>query len=340
MSDELSLLLERALDARAGLAARLSAEGTDCWRLFHGAAEGRAGLSIDRYADVALLQTFRAPLEPLERAALERVLAARLPQLAHCVWNHRGPRAAGESLAGEAASEAALAERLVHERGLALCFRARHRGQDPWLFLDLRAGRRLLAGLSRGRSVLNLFAYTCGAGLAAAQAGASEVWNVDFAASALEVGARSLRAAGLDPARVRFVHEDVLPVVRQLAGLPVKGRGAARTFLRVEPRAFELVFLDPPAWSKGPFGAVDVARDYASLFKPALLVTAPGGTLIATNHLASVSRAEFARQLEACARKAGRPLAELEILGPDEDFPARDGEPPLKLAVCRTGRTA
>ncbi len=337
---ELVERVERALAARSALARALAAEGTDCWRLFHGAAEGREGLSIDRYGDIALLQTFREPLAEGELAALERALRAAEPALAHLVWNHRGPREAGVHLPGEESSEAALAERLVHERGLALCFRARHRGQDPWLFLDLRAGRRALAALAPGKSVLNLFAYTCGAGLAAARAGAREVWNVDFAESALEVGRRSAAHNGLDPARLSFVHEDVLPVVRQLAGLEVKGRARARSFRRLDAREFDLVFLDPPAWSKGPFGAVDVARDYASLFKPALLATAAGGTILATNHLASVTRAQFAAQLEACARKAGRPLAGLEMLGPDADFPARDGEAPLKIALCRTGGAA
>jgi 23S rRNA (cytosine1962-C5)-methyltransferase len=183
--------------------------------------------------------------------------------------------------------------------------------------------------------VLNLFAYTCGAGLRAAQAGAREVWNVDFSASALDVGRRSAARNEFGSTALEFVHEDALPVLRQLAGLPVKGRASSRAHVRLAARRFELVFLDPPAWSKGPFGAVDVARDYASLFKPALLATAEGGTLLATNHLASVTRAAFAAQLEACARKAGRPLAALEMLGPDEDFPARAGEPALKIAVCR-----
>ena len=145
---------------------------------------------------------------------------------------------------------------------------------------------------------------------------------------------RSAQRNAIPSERISFVHEDVLPVLRQLAGLPVKGRGSARPYLKLAAREFELVFLDPPAWSKGPFGAVDVARDYASLFKPALLATARGGTILATNHLASVTRADFAAQLEACARKAGRPLSGIELLGPDEDFPARDGEAPLKIAVC------
>ncbi len=325
----LEALLEHALDARESLALRLRAEDTDCWRLFHGAAEGREGLTIDRYGDLALLQTFREPLAPGELETLARVLRERCPAIAHCVWNHRGAGAGG------AAPPEALAEREIRERGLRLCFRARHRGQDPWLFLDLRAGRRRLAELARGQSVLNLFAYTCGAGLAAARGAAREVWNVDFSASALELGRRSAALNDLSLTRLEYVHEDVLPVLRQLAGLPVKGRASARAHLRFPARRFEFVFLDPPAWSKGPFGAVDVARDYPSLFKPALLATAEGGTLLATNHLAAVTRAEFAAQLETCARKAGRPLAGLEFLGPDEDFPARGAEAPLKIAVCR-----
>src|SRR5262249_6840466 len=165
--------------------------------------------------------------------------------------------------------------------------RARHLGRDPWLFLDLRAGRRRLRELAPGKSVLNLFAYTSTAGTAAATAGASEVYNIDFSRSALEVGRRNAELNGVS---MRFVQGDCLPVLRQLAGLPVKGRASSREYERFEPRTFDVVFLDPPAWSAGPFGAVDVERDYPALFKPALLATAPGGTLIATNHAASVER--------------------------------------------------
>jgi 23S rRNA (cytosine1962-C5)-methyltransferase len=183
--------------------------------------------------------------------------------------------------------------------------------------------------------VLNLFAYSCTAGVAAACAGASEVWNVDFSRSALEVGRRNAELNAIDPERMRFVQEDCLPVMRQLAGLPVKGRASARDYARFEPRLFDLVVLDPPAWSKGPFGAVDVEGDYASLFKPAVLATAPGGAVIATNHVASVERETWTTALSRCAEKAGRPLASIELVAPDADFPSRDGNPPLKVAVCR-----
>lgn len=36
---------------------------------------------------------------------------------------------------------------------------ARHRGIDPWLFLDLRAARKWVLNNSDGMEVLNLFRY-------------------------------------------------------------------------------------------------------------------------------------------------------------------------------------
>ena len=82
--------------------------------------------------------------------------------------------------------------------------------------------------LAPGRSVLNLFAYTATAGVAAAAAGASEVWNVDFSRSALEVGRANAASNSIPEDRIRFVEEDCLPVLRHLAGLTVRGRGSHR----------------------------------------------------------------------------------------------------------------
>jgi 23S rRNA (cytosine1962-C5)-methyltransferase len=95
------------------------------------------------------------------------------------------------------------------------------------------------------------------------------------------------------------------------------------------------VVLDPPAWSKSPFGAVDVAGDYASLFKPAVLATRPGGgRIIATNHVASVELETWVEALKRCAAKAGRPLRSVQPLAPEGDFPSFDGKHPLKIVVC------
>ena len=63
MSDTvLSPSLERALDARRELIARLEAEQTNAYRLFHGTVEGRPGLTVDHYGQLILVQSFHATL--------------------------------------------------------------------------------------------------------------------------------------------------------------------------------------------------------------------------------------------------------------------------------------
>jgi 23S rRNA (cytosine1962-C5)-methyltransferase len=57
--------------------------------------------------------------------------------------------------------------------------------------------------------------------------------------------------------------------------------------------------------------------------------------VLATNHVPEVGREEWLAVLERAAAKAGRPLAGLDVLEPEEDFPSLDGQPPLKIALAR-----
>lgn len=329
-------LVRPAIARRAPLLALLHQRRTDCYRLLHGAVEGAPGLAIDRYGPVLLVQTWRDPLpddtpdrllDEAQRGLSELGLSA--PE--RVVWNHR-PRDEPAAWPPDAEPVWGL------EDGLQFDVRPRHRGRDPLLFLDLRAGRRWVRGAASGRSVLNLFAYTCGVGVAAAAGGASAVWNVDFARSALEFGRANAQANGQQDQR--FIEEDVFPVVRQLAGLPMRDRrgGHRRPHAHFPARQFDLVVLDPPRWATSAFGTVDLVRDYPSLLKPALLATASGGALLLTNNVASVEREAWQELCLRSSRKAGRPIEHWEWLAPEADFPSPDDRPPLKMAVATVKR--
>jgi 23S rRNA (cytosine1962-C5)-methyltransferase len=335
--EPIAALLAAAFEARADLIARLHEEQTDSYRLFHGSVEGMPGLTVDRYGDLLLVQSFHRALDALQLAALESFYAGRLPD-AVSIYNDRSQ--ANSRIANPLQGDkkvAAHTPRIAREIGVNYRIQARHAGQDPWLFLDLRAGRRRVMQEAPGKSVLNLFAYTCGVGTAAAKAGASFVVNVDFAESSLAVGRENARLNDL-PIRPRFIQSDIFPAVRQLAGLgqPKTVRGKRLPpFPELEPRRFDLVFLDPPRYAKSPFGVVDLVNDYPALFKPALLATAEGGTLICCNNVAEVERDAWLDQLRRSARKAGRTIREAEWIWPEADFPSPDGKPPLKMALLR-----
>ncbi|MBK9386866.1 MAG: class I SAM-dependent methyltransferase [Planctomycetes bacterium] len=329
--EQIAPRIAAARERRAPLAERLAREGTNTWRVFHGAAEGWPGTSVDRYGDVLLVQTWRHPLEEPELAALIAALEPERTLAPHWAWNHRGSKDHPGALSDP---ELATKELEVLEGGLRYRFRARHRGNDPWLYLDMRSGRRRVRELAAGKSVLNLFSYTGSLGVAAAAAGAKELWQVDFSASALGLCGSNHE---LNPSEtdVVLLESDCLAALRQLAGQRVQRARMRRGFPVVERRLFDLVLLDPPRYAKGPVGTVDVVNDYPSLAKPALLALEDGGALLATNHVAEVSREEFARMLTRTAEKAGRPWSSVEIFGPEDDFPSFDGQPPLKIALCR-----
>ncbi len=331
--DSLPTIARRAIERRRDLLTRLHAESTDCYRLLHGVAEDAPGVTLDRYGPLLLLQTFREPLPATAVDDLRQAVRDGTGLELEIVHNHRGeaPAVAPES---HQPTAAALGEHSCHEGPVRYLVQARHRGQDPWLFLDLRAGRRTARQLAAGKRVLNLFAYTCGVGVAAAVGGAAQVQNVDFAQSALEVGRRNAALNDIAAERFTTLHADCIPVLRQLARQPVQRRGKHLPFVRIDAQPFDLIVLDPPRFAQSPFGTVDVVRDYPSLWKPCLLALAPGGAVLATNHVPQVTEQDWHQVLRRSAEKAGRPLRTLDPIAVDDDFPSFDGRPPLKVVLA------
>ena len=269
------------------------------------------------------------------------------------------------------------------ELGLKYNFIQPRRFGDPSLFLDFRATRRWFGTKVRQMvqdtysqrsddssdvvSVLNAFAYTCGAGVVAADAGAGRVVNTDHSASYLGHGDANAKLNGIP--KMDSLCLDFYPAMRQMAGLAMPGRkemgrggrgggrggrsggrgGRGRSDgknknnsnaapAKIEPETFDLVILDPPTLTKTRFGAVDIENDYPSLAKPSALCVKPGGVLLATNHSAAVGLDDWLEIVSRCASKAGREVVSVDVIEPDgvddDDFPPlTDGKRPLKVAA-------
>ena len=89
--------------------------------------------------------------------------------------------------------------------------------------------------------VLNLFAYTGGATVAAAYAGAEEVVHVDASKGMTAQAKENVAASGLSEKYVRFIVDDVLKFTHREAR-----RG----------RKYDAVIMDPPSYGRGPGGEV------------------------------------------------------------------------------------
>ena len=99
---------------------------------------------------------------------------------------------------------------------------------------------RCVRQAGRPVSVLNLFAYTGGATLAAAAAGAS-VCHVDAARGMVAWARENARSSGLADAPVRYIVDDCKKFVQR----EIK-RG----------RRYDAIVMDPPSYGRGPTGEV------------------------------------------------------------------------------------
>lgn len=329
----ISSLLTTALDKRQGMFLPENVSHTNCFRVFHGTVEGVDGLTIDRYGDTWLVQSFHQPVEEEVLAEISHILSQHT--LLPIIYNDRSSRHSRvlNALDGHLSDGAETAQ-VIRENGILFTSKLRHVGQDPWLFLDMRIGREFVKANSRNKAVLNLFSYTCGIGTAAAVGGAKRVVNVDFSSFALKAGKTNAELNHV-AAQCEFVQSDVFPAIRQLAGLKVTARGNKKLpdYPKLSATQFDLVFLDPPRFAKSPFGTVDLINDYQSLFKPAMLATKKGGMIVCCNNVAKVDRDNWFMSLVRCVEKQGRSVGEHTWLTPHDDFPSFDGNHPLKIVA-------
>ncbi len=329
----ISTFLASAIEKRHQLLTQAKASNTDCYRVFHGTVEGINGLNIDRYGEAWLIQSFHQALSEDEQREIGNALTQveDLP----VIYNDRSDKNSRvmnklDVINDDFANQA----QVMHENGIKFTSKLRHEGQDPLLFLDMRVGREFVKANSQNKTVLNLFSYTCGIGTAAAVGGATRVMNVDFSSFALAAGKTNAELNGVGDV-CEFIQSDAFPALRQLAGLKVGGRRNQKLpkYPKLPTTQFDLVFLDPPRFAKSPFGIVDLINDYQSLFKPALLTTKSGGTIVCCNNVAKVDRDTWFNALVRCVEKQGRTVSQHNWLDCHEDFPSFDGNHPLKMVA-------
>jgi 23S rRNA (cytosine1962-C5)-methyltransferase len=195
-------------------------------------------------------------------------------------------------------------------------------GLSTGLFLDQRNNRRRVRAAADGKSVVNLFSYTCAFTVAAALGGARRTVSVDASAAALERGRENLARAGVpDGPEHAFVADDVF------SWLGRAGRGGER---------FDLFVLDPPSYSTTKRGRFVAEDDYVRLAASALALVAPNGHLLACTNHRGISRARFRRMLFDAGRAAKRDLTQVKDLPEASDYPTPPGAEPHMKSVWVT----
>jgi 23S rRNA (cytosine1962-C5)-methyltransferase len=317
-------------------AALLEPESTNAYRLVHGASDGWPGWQVERLGDYLLSQG-EMPLGAEQRTELERLAGMCSARgVYHKLLSRQvrrvGPAEAAPRLVlGEAAPERFA----IRENGVQfeLSF---DQGYSAGLFLDQRDNRRrLLTGhvaagfplfqpenppaiANQDLEVLNVFAYTCGFSVCAAQAGA-RVTSLDLSRKYLDWGKRNFVLNGLDPAAHDFIYGDAFDWLRRL------GKKNCR---------FDVILLDPPTFSQSKASGLFCAeKDYGRLVTAALPLLKDGGALFASTNAADWPPEDFVAAVEDAIHAARRKVLLKHYVPQPPDFPVSRPEP----AYLKTG---
>ena len=251
----------RLFQALAFRAEQLGA-ANNAYRLVNGEGDFLPGLIVDRYADYFVCQFYTAGMESFKEeivAALSELCPATgiFERSEGRVREEEGLEAAVGVLAGEPPPETLAIQENGHKFLVDL-----RRGQKTGFFLDQRDSRQFLSTLTRGRSVLNCFAYTGGFSVYAYAGGAKEVVTFDSSMAALELAEKNLQLNGYADAPGEVI------------------KGDAFAYLKETDSKFDVIVLDPPSLAHRR-GDLDAATGgYKFLNLHALKHLNPGGILL------------------------------------------------------------
>lgn len=242
------------------ISSRIPKVSGECTRLFHGRGKKWPEfehLSIDLYPPAVLITTYKE-IDEAEKASLVETLKS-VPGLQFdsiLLQKRYGKGEDVEVLSGTALGETHAVEK--SEKYLVNLKNSKNIG----FFLDMAIGREYVRNNSQGKSVLNLFSYTCSLSVAALKGGATQVVNVDMSKPSLNVGEKNHTLNGIDKRAVKFISHDIM---KSFGAMARKG-------------PYDLIIIDPPTNQGDSFKA---DRDYHKIIRRLHTMTAKDGIVMA-----------------------------------------------------------
>jgi 23S rRNA (cytosine1962-C5)-methyltransferase len=302
-------LIDRALQRRRDL---LSRDDLNAYRLFHDEFDGIAGLVIERFGPVLIVQLHegRLAIEIDEikslAAALQEQLGTQAVYLKKFIRDRAGLDGDDAELHSDPRpwiGEPVDAEFAINENGLQFLIRP-YDGFSVGLFLEHRDNRLMIRDLSANRRVLNLFAYTCGFSVAAAVGRAASVSSVDLSKRYLEWGKRNFETNCLDLSPHRFYASDTFDFFKR----------AAR-----QQQRYDLAIIDPPTFSRQrrPASVFELEKDLPELLAGTFALLDPGAHVFFSTNTRTLHPRRILQELTAAAAPRRMTILRHPALPPD-----------------------
>jgi 23S rRNA (cytosine1962-C5)-methyltransferase len=268
---------------------------TGGFRLFYSEGDGLPGLVCDLFGDVASLQIKTAGMQ-VQKSLVVDFLKREL-SVQHIFEKAESPGESGGWLLGN------KPETTFIEQGLQFCVNVEE-GQKTGYFLDQRDNRKLVGRYAKGKRVLDAFSYSGGFSTFALANHAAQVTSLDASEEANELCKQTVALNFGQTDKHQAITVDCFEYLRSL-----------------EANQYDLIVLDPPAFSKSAATVDRAARGYKDINLLALKKISPGGLLFTYSCSQHISRDLFRKIIYGAAKDSGRSVRIMHQLSQSPDHP-------------------
>ena len=283
-------------------------------RLIFGEADGLCGLTVDKYGDILVTQVLSYGIDK-KRDVIYKALCDELAALGVSVRGimERNDVAIRELEGLQQYKGWYKADFLpqppspvteMTENGIVYTVDVEN-GQKTGFFLDQKYNRLAVSKIAKGKKVLDCFTHTGSFALNAAKGGAAHVTAVDVSQFAVDTARENAVKNGLAD-KMDFICADVFDLLPELAQ---KGSD------------YDLIILDPPAFTKNRKTVDSAKRGYKEINYRAMKLLPRGGYLATCSCSHFMMGELFVKMLKAAAADAQVELKLIEARRQGPDHP-------------------
>lgn len=282
---------------------------TDSCRLIFGEADFLPGFVADKFSDVLVIQSLALGIDRFKETLVRLIKEILLEDGIRIRGVFERSDAKEREKEGMERIKGFLGEPFdtcvpIVENGVHYEVDVRD-GQKTGFFLDQKYNRLAIQRLAKDASVLDCFTHTGSFALNAAKGGAREVLGVDVSELGVKQARRNAELNGMGD-RVQFLCEDVFELLPRL---------------EKEGREFDLVILDPPAFTKSRNSVKNAVKGYREINLRGMKLVRDGGYLATCSCSHFMSYELFTQTLGQAARNVHRRLRQVEYRTQAPDHP-------------------
>ncbi len=277
---------------------------TENCRLVFGEADGIPQMIIDKFNDYFVIQTLALGIDRWKPAVVKALETIFKPKGIY--ERNDVPVRELEGLPPQKGFLSAPFDTsiIINENGLKFHVDVEN-GQKTGYFLDQQNNRRAIQHIVKGADVLGAFTYTGTFEIHAAHYGAKSVLGLDISENAVNQANRNAALNGLEKI-VRFETANAFDVLKQWTK---------------EPRRWDVVMLDPPAFTKSRANIQKAITGYKEINLRGMKLVKPGGFLVTSSCTNLVNPELFLQIIDMAAKDARRKIRQVTFQTQSQDHP-------------------